>query len=141
MVVKFQNYYKAILETQGIEEWPDAFNSENIPSTLLSNSYHLSYSIDSVSSDANYGIENEIDTEIKIFKKGYRNSRESLDLAMSEAIELRQLFMSPKSLATFTEANIIGITSVSIIPEQLQDNDNSIIVTLSFSTRVYESIC
>lgn len=141
MVVNFQEYYKAILESNGYQEWEDAFNSENIPSTKLNKVFYLEYSIDSVEMDANLGLENQVTTDIKLFKKGYRNSKESLDLAMTEAINLRQLFMSPKTLAAFTETNIIGIDSVSIIPEQLQDDDNSIIVTLSFNTRVYETIC
>lgn len=133
--VTFQTYYKDILEAQGLKEWDDAFAVDNIPAQIRDNAYHLTYSIPNVIEQDQWN-ENEVATTIKIFKKAGRKTKQAFDNAMCEAISLRQLIINPETIANYIGVTILGISSVSIIPEPVNTNDNSVIITLEFITRI-----
>ena len=139
-MVNFQNYYKAKLKELNFREWEDGFNFENIPRSISDRAYHLSYSIAGVNTSGQI-LENQVDTEVRIFFKGFRDTSSAIDSAMNEAVALRQSILSTVDIASFTEETILGIDSVSIIPEETQSNDNFIVIVLAFNTRVNEIIC
>lgn len=137
---KFKNYYTDILDSAGFKEWEDGFNFENIPRNIFDKAYHITWSIAGVETSGQI-LENQVDTEVRVFFKGFRDPSSAIDQAMAEAVALRQSILSPVNIASFTEEVILGITSVSIIPEPVPSNDNSFIVVMSFNTRVNEIIC
>lgn len=139
-VVCFTNYYRNILNTAGFNEWEDGFNFDNIPKSIRDKAYHIFYSIPTVVEQGTTTLDNQIATTIKIFRRGFRNPKDAIDSAMCDAISLRRLVMNFETLAQYNEVKILGISSVSIVPEPLDNNDNSVIVTLEFITRVIDDL-
>lgn len=118
------------------KEWKDAFNFENIPSTIFNNSVHISYSVDSVEKGQTT-ITDSINVVVRLFFSGNRNPQEALDSAMdtSHLVRLNCISISNKP------EGYLSIDSVSIIPEALDTNDNKMIVTLTFNAKKYFTNC
>lgn len=139
-MVKFKKYFQDIFTANGMKEWDDAFNKDNIPSNILNKSYFMSYGINTV--DNSVPLEDNINISIDCFFKGYRNPKEALDNAMELCNSIRLEILSRESIASFIEVNILTIDSVSQISEPLNSsNDNSILVNLEFNLRFLQINC
>ncbi len=139
-MVEFKNYFHTILKGNGFKEWKDGFNRDNIPKSVLNKSYFMSYEINTVENGTQ--MEDNISITLEHFFKGYRNPQDAIDNAMELCNSIRLEILDPQTIASFSEVTILGIDSVSQIPEPLNaSNDNSIIVTTSFSLRLIQINC
>ena len=78
--VEVRSYFRTALVALGFKEWTDAFNVDNIPSTILDKSFHLSApsgsrrgGYDQQKQDA------ETSVAIRIARKGYKNPANAID--------------------------------------------------------------
>ena len=139
-MVEFKNYLKPILESNGLAEWKDGFNRDNIPKNILDKAYFMSYGINTVENGIN--MEDNINVQIECFFKGFRDPQTAIDDSMELCNSIRLEILSPETIYQFAEMNILGINSVTQVPEPLSTtNDNSIIVTMEFNIRFIQINC
>jgi hypothetical protein len=127
-------YFRARLNEKGYKEHEDGFNTNNIPSTLLNKSYHISTpSISTIKQNQDI-IEMNVLVEVRFFIKGYRRPSTAIDTAISEQ---ESMLKSILSAANRTLGNIKNVSFSGSTIEPLGDtNDNSVLVTLSFDTLI-----
>lgn len=124
-------YFKARCEAVNLVEHDDAFNVDNIPDTIIDDSFHVSF-------DTFNGIKsNQNDQEIAVpvsvvfFKKGFRYPSEGIDNALIKAEALIKEVQLP--------ANRLGtvIKNISTLDGQIEPitlaNDNIIRARISFN--------
>lgn len=132
-----RDYYRTKLDALNFHEWPDAFNSENIPSTVLDRAYHLdaglisSLQLDQRSNDVS------LEVIVRFFIRGFSDPIEALDQAHVEAEDIISSIMAIPDRNTGVIKNI-QLNSGSFEPLS-ESNDNSVIGLLSFEN--YDVIC
>jgi len=144
-ISKVRTYFKnqiAIIDGD-FKEWEDAFNIDNIPSSIRDKSYHIAYEIPT-SEDFNTHLEDGISVTLNAFFKGYRTPAATLDVAMDLCNDIRIQSVKKESIESFraTDDNpIFGVISNSIIPTSITSNDNQVVITLEFTIRMAQTIC
>jgi len=130
-------YYRDKMETLGYEEWPDAFNTENIPSTNLNKAYHLGAGpISTIQLDQN-STDVSLEVIVSFFLRGFSDPIEALDDAHTEAQTIIETIMNVADRTTGDVKNI-ELNSGDFVP--LNDtNDNSVLGIVSFEN--YNIIC
>jgi hypothetical protein len=130
----FRNFILTVDPT--FKEWVDAFNTDNVPSSIFNKTYHIFYSIPN-SVRGQTTTTDEINITVKLFFSGHRIPQSALDAAMDTA-HLIRLQCTSRSL---TPVGYLGIECTSIVPEALSTNDNKFIVTLTFTAAKYFTNC
>lgn len=129
MINEIRDYIKARLNDvdSNLSEWTDVFNIENIPETIIDNSYHIKFgSIDIDRIDGVLSYETQI--EINLFKKGYRNVQDAHDSILDKSV-LVNLCLS--DVAKFNSTFVRDYTPDGIDSDFFTTNDNLIIIKLS----------
>jgi len=114
------------------KEWKDAFNVQNIPSTIINDAYHID-----TSSGGRKGAydqnsqEIEHDVIIRVFKKGYRNTAEAIDAAMTDYGLILHTVLAPTNRLGSRIKNIY-LNDVSIQPYD-PSNDNIVLLEITFT--------
>ena len=127
-------YFRTRLDGLGYEEWPDGFDFENIPETVIDKSYHLEVGnistarVDQTMNDINYPI------AVRIYLKGFRDPAEAIDEAVSQGEAIIC------DVTKVVNANAQGIKDVrfeSFQPIAKSDNnDNIILLDMAFVAKV-----
>lgn len=128
-------YFRTVLDGLGLREWTTAFSSDNIPASILNQSYHLT--LDPITgAGSNHQVHSfDAPVTLRVFLKGYRDESESVDAA----IELGQDVMC----AVLDSSTRLGANIKDIVPNSMQpiplssSNDNSIIIEFSFTAKLY----
>ncbi len=126
-------YFRSRLNTvSGLKEWEDAFNVNNIPSTVLDEAYHIA-TISGSALKMNHQVsDHEFVVTIRWFKKGFRNPADALDTAMQRIDDIYDAVLLPS--ARSTETGLINVLPGNIIVDPLSDdNDNIVVVSLDFN--------
>jgi hypothetical protein len=131
-------FFRSVLNSQGYQEWVDAFNIENIPSTVLTKgAYHIE-------SNEVTGVKlNQADQElemrvrINMFFKGYRNPSEAVDSAINKIQTfLKELLKPTNRIGQYEDGiknvvfNDYGLESLNI------SNDNVVKASVNFTVFV-----
>jgi hypothetical protein len=128
-------YFESKLEAMDFSLWPDGFATDNIPSNVLDRAYHVSLGPLVGVRQSQADQETESVATVRMYFKGFNDPRVAID----EAIEQFETFMkscvapSARTLTdgiknvVFNEANIDPIDA---------SNDNSVVVTATFTVRV-----
>jgi hypothetical protein len=128
-------HFRTVMDALGYSEWTDGFNVDDIPSSIIDGTYHLtSYSASSIS-------HNHIDLsvsqrmQITLWRKGYKDYASGIDALNEDADNIFASLLSPTNRLTTA---IKSIKFVSMTIEPLADsNDNSAKLTLDFDCLVY----
>lgn len=127
-------YFSDKLESLGYKQWNDGFNFENIPSTVLDNSFHVFIpTINGIS--LNQGNQElEVTTLVRIFRKGFVNVADALNELTGDITDFLVLALLPADRlanpiknVTFNVANLLELEA---------SNDNAIIVEFDFTVRI-----
>ena len=108
--------------------WKDGFAFDNIPSTFINKTYHLAYQIESTD-HIDTSILDNYSISLLLFFKGYRDVQTALDNSMTLANNIRVNIINRNNVFS---SSFYNIKAVSMIPEALESNDNSMYVTLEF---------
>jgi len=131
-LVSVRPYFRARLDSLNYVEWTDGFNIENIPQTILNNSYHLA--IETIDSGPANQLHHEFTfpVTLRVFLRGYRDPAAAIDDAISQAETILAEVLSPSNrLGT----EIKDVTPESIDVRALADsNDNDIVLEMVFNT-------
>lgn len=134
-------YFRTRMNSLGYTEWTDGFNFENIPQTIFDRAYHVaSQRVDAVS-QSQQGLQTDQEVVLRVFFKAFRNVNEGIDLALSslEGIVREILLASNRTTGTQGLRNVV-LRSVDLEPA-LDENDNTIKLTLTFNCQVWLDIC
>lgn len=127
--------FDACLKTLGYKEWPDGFNTENIPSTRLKSAYHVDVSEGQGISQNQNDLEIDVPVTVRLFKCGFRYAGE----AKSEAIKIVETALNEiqKPSRRLGSSGIKNIRFNSFVLEPIdQSNDNVILITMEFTASV-----
>ncbi len=90
-------YFRTHLDALNFKEWKDGFNVENIPSTLISGSYHISApqgsrrdAYDMNSQDV------EAEVVIRVARKGFKNPASAIDQVASDLDTILARVLDPQ---------------------------------------------
>jgi hypothetical protein len=119
-----RSYFRARCKAVGLTEHTDAFNNNNIPSTVIDKSFHLGAPAGSSRKLNQNDHEFDIGMELVVYFKGYRNPSEGLDRSIEVIETLVKEIEKPSNRLGVCLKNVV-VQSVNW--EALADsNDNSI---------------
>jgi len=129
-MIEIRNYFAARINEvdPDFKPWNDGFAFDNIPSTFINKTYHLAYQIESTD-HIDTSITDNYTISLLLFFKGYRDVQTALDKSMTLANNIRVNIISRDNV--FASA-FYNVKAVSMIPEALESNDNSMYITLEF---------
>jgi hypothetical protein len=125
-------------------EWEDAFNIENIPSTVIDKAFHLDFGPASADPQNQTCLPYRWPVSLQIFFKGYSTPKDAVDTALStsEAI-LKECLKHSKRLtdSEVSGARIVNVKSTSTAIDPLDvSNDNVVKLTMDFEVTIYIEI-
>ncbi len=130
-ITDVRQYFKDRMYALGYNEWTDAFNIENIPSSILDKSFHVESG--AIASSASNHQPHRFDCSIttRLFLKGYNNPSEAVDDAYVHCEDILGEILSPSNrLGT----NVHDVQPVSIAVDPLTaSNDNSVVLIIIFN--------
>lgn len=113
------------------KEWADAFNIENIPSTILDKSWHIEFGPFSYIGTAHTCLHFSCPVRIQVFFKGYRDPQKGVDYGLKNAHAIVKEVCNP--LYRLNQAKIKNVLPNLIdIRELAQGNDNCAVLELTF---------
>ncbi len=135
------NRVKAV--SRDFQEHLDAFNDENIAGTRLDKAFHVAYSAPSIT-EVELTAEIDMSVTVQLFFRGGRDTIDTYDNAMDEAWKVLREISSRRNLNDFRATDGYPIQSaspLSVTPEPLENNDNSMVVSLEFNMTIITTIC
>lgn len=124
-------------------EHKSSFNQEIPPETRIDKAFHVFYEV----TDSQQGeVWNELSLQatITVYFKGYNTEVETLDESMDKVSDVSQLLRSKKNIEAFRndfDYPIANVVTGSQLAEPLDNDDNSIIITLSAEFTIFEDDC
>lgn len=128
-------FIRSVANSKGFREWTDAFNIENIPSTILNKSYHIANPTFNGVRLNQLDQEVESNVELKLIFKGYRNPADAIDTAISDSENLLKEMLKPANrVGQAGVNNIKNVVLDSIGLEQFDiSNDNVVVATVNLT--------
>lgn len=119
-----------------LREWEDAFNLENIPSTILDKSWHIQFNpMGYNTGGAQTCLSFDCPVTLSVFFKGYRNPREAVDTALIFADAIIKECTKP--VQRLNQPNIKNVLPSLVSVRELDTtNDNAAILEIQFSCEV-----
>ena len=129
-------YFKTIIEARNFALHPDAFDVENIPSTVLDKSYHLTFGPVTGLGLENCALDSSFPVVVRLFFKGLpAQPNDAVDRSILFSETFTKDLLKPTNRLTGLLKNV-NLESVSF--DQLSaSNDHSVIATLIFNCRVW----
>ena len=124
------------MEALGFDEHRDAFNTDNIASTIMDNTFHMETG--TISSEAANQIDHDFDYPIvlRVFKKGFRNTVEAYDAIDQTAQDILEDLLDPEVRLGTAIKDIVPDTILSV--ELDSTNDNIIVLEMSFTFKLIQ---
>lgn len=130
MITDVRAYLRARAIAVGLHEWTDAFNVDNIPSTVIDKSFHLTMGVAEGIQRNQRDQEIEYPVEIRIAVKGFRSPADGVDQALAFAEALVVEALDPPNSLTQTRIKTVFFQALAVDPVA-QSNDNLVVATLS----------
>lgn len=128
-------YFRAQALEQGWHEWKDAFNTENIPGTLIDRSFHIQMGRANEKRLNQYDLEMIVPLQVKYYKKGFKDPASARDAAISSAETFAKACL--KASNRLTGAGIKNVSLIGFEPSQYANtNDNIVVVQMEFTALV-----
>jgi len=132
-------YFRTQLDALSFKEWKDGFNVDNIPSTILSGSYHLS-PISGSRRDAYDPNSQDVEAQvtIRIARKGFKDPASAIDQCCTDldAILARCLAPTRRLGAEIKNVYYDGHT----IEQLTASNDNVSVLEITFRCLIILSV-
>lgn len=127
-----RGYFRSMANSLSLKEWKDGFNIENIPSTVMNKSYHISQGIATGVKLNQNDQEISFPITIEIFNKGYKDVSSAIDSSIDLAEDLITTCVAPANRLTQTTGiKNIFFEDASFEPLDVS-NDNSVIAKVTF---------
>jgi hypothetical protein len=129
MSIKFvRPYLRARLNALGFKEHTEAFNTENIASTVLNKSYHIGQG--EIFNKRMQMDHSEVESSIalKFYIKGFRDTASAIDTSISLTEDILQSIISPSNRLLGNVKDVI-FNSAAYEPLTVS-NDNTVMATI-----------
>lgn len=126
-----RSYFKARCFALGMKEHDDAFNEDNVPSTVINNSFHVL--LQSFSGRKLNQSDQELDCPVTLtfWVKGYKKPTEGLDQAVSKSeLVLKEVLKNSNRLGQCLKNVVFNDVSYEALN---LNNDNIVKVTMTFT--------
>ena len=123
-------------ENSSFYEHTDGFNAENVPTNIKTRSFFIEYQQPSNLSTEGDVVHDQVAATVKLFFKGYRSVKESLDNAMDTCHNIK---LRASKISNYT-ASIKRCTCNSVTIEPVDSNDNNMIVTMEFDIEMFFNV-
>ena len=120
-------------ENSSFYEHLDGFNANNIPTNIKTRSFFIEFQNPSNLSTEGDLIHDQITATVKLFFKGYRSVRDSIDSSMNTCHNIKRRASNMSNYSS----SIKRCTCDSVTIEPVESNDNNMIVTMSFDIEMY----
>jgi len=129
-----QNIYgiiEGVFEANGFEEWQDAFNIENIPSSRINKSFHINLGrVSREALDMNM-LTMSSSVEVSWFMKGFKYPKDA-KLEAHKLIE--KLYIKLLNVGVRTTSGVLNILPEDTTIEAINvNNDNIVIVRMTYN--------
>lgn len=116
-------------------EWEDAFNIENIPSTRLDKAWHFELGAFTYSGTAHTCLSFNCPVRLRVFVKGYRNPKEAVDLGtiLSDAIVKEACKPSNRLNQPYIKNVLPSVINIQALTGS---NDNVALLDMTFNCEV-----
>lgn len=131
-------YFRTRMVALNFKEWPDGFNFENIPKSIINNAFHIESN--TITPDAvnmtTYDFSSPV--TLRLFVKGFRDPAQAIDNAITfyESI-LCEVLKPANRLGTQIQNVTPGPTSILPLSD---NNDNAVILEMEFTARVFLNV-
>lgn len=126
-----RSYFKARCLTVGMKEHNDAFNEDNVASTVIDNSFHVLLSGFNGRKLNQNDQEIECSVTVTFWVKGFKKPTEGLDRAVSKSeVLLKETLKNSNRLGQCLKNVVFNSVNYSALSE---DNDNAVKVTMNFT--------
>lgn len=115
-----------------LKEWDDAFNIENIPSSVLDKSWHITFGTFNYTGSAHTCLNFDCPVTLSVMFKGYRAPKEAIDTALTFADSIVKECTKPvQRLNQPSIKNVLpGIVNIR---ELGASNDNVVVLEIQFN--------
>lgn len=129
------DYFRTKLEANGLTEYVEGFDPDNIPSTLVDGAFWQNLRLVSGAGLTNQSLEVTIDHEITVYFKGFREPRE----AQKECLNRAELVIAACVDHKAQVSPFKGVNFVDLSLEPLSDslNDNVVRAIIAFEVRMF----
>lgn len=138
-LVAVRTYFRTRLNFLGYREWDDGFYAENIPENIIDKAYHIDNFEGQKVSMNQTDLQLSVEVVTRVFYKGFRTVKESLDKADEKLQAIFVEVLKPTNRLTGTE----GLRDVQLVEWAKEpiaiSNDNTILVSIRW--RVQVNIC
>lgn len=129
-IANVRQYFRDRMDAIGYVEWTDGFNVENIPSTVLDQSYHVESGQISATTANHQPHRFDCPIVLRVFFKGFNDPIRAIDDAYGYAEDILAEVLLPSNRLS---NDIHDVQPVSIAVNPLtQQNDNSVILEINF---------
>jgi hypothetical protein len=130
-------YFRSGLNSLGLYEWTDGFPSDNIPSTLVEESYQ--HNIEEISGSQLGALDHgfNVSYTVDVFFNGYRDVKTNIDRAVSRGEDIVVQLCNPANYGS--DVQRVELASMRPVPLDEDLNDNVIKLEMRFEVRV--SVC
>lgn len=126
-------YFRTIIDTvdSELKEWTKRFDTKNIPKNIYNKSYVIKLG-NLLSRPLNdLIVEDEFNVNIVLYYKAIRDYEAQKDAIYDKAHDIR--IEAVKPINSMVGTNIKNIVLNEILLEEIDENDNSLILTMDFS--------
>lgn len=127
-----RDYFRTRLNILTYKEWPDGFNTANIPATVFDKSYHLEVGTINVKNQSQTGFEFAYPVTLRVMSKGFRDPSAAIDAALDNAQTILADILAPAVRLQTNGLKQILPTSINTLPLQIS-NDNAVMLVMTFS--------
>jgi len=136
MISGVRQFFRDRMDVLGFREHETAFNFEDLASSILDGSYHISSGTTLGSPVNQKSISLDYQIDLRIFKRGYRNTNEALDDLDQVAEDILKDIL-PSAVRNTTGIKDIQLESIDRFP--LSDsNDNAMYLEMNFTVKLVE---
>jgi hypothetical protein len=129
-----RTYFRTRMDSLNYEEWPDGFNFQNIPQTIINGAYHLETGEIS-SGPANQMVHRFLyPVLVRVFLRGYADPASAIDDAISQSETILADVLKASNRLSDIIQDVVPNT-VSIVPLD-PSNDNDLILEMDFTANV-----
>jgi hypothetical protein len=128
-----RTYFNARCEEQGLSEWADAFNTDDIPSTSLDQVYHVQFGDFTGEGQNQSAVETLVNVTVQFFIKGFATPKDAVDSAISNAQSIVKASLLEGNRLSQPFKNVL-FTNMAIEPFA-ESNDNIARARLQFTVR------
>lgn len=132
-------FFSETLAAAGLTEWDDAFNFENIPSSLVDKAFHQQFVGFQGQTTTAQDIEIMGQVAVRCFFKGFRDPASAVQESVVMSEDVIRACVNPESFAG-TQIKGIYFTSLDIQPYDETGNDNIVVAVIVFDVRVFVCI-